>query len=175
MSALGFGAHILILQEFLALLPGYPHAYPLADIPGRSPRKQQSRRQIAANFAKPAASLPRQKLRNPIAGLLDRKNAIEVAVTAFNLDVLDRCAIRLYHLLGLVHRVGLEYEIVVAANEENGSVDLLETLGKIAAARDKKLTCLDQVKEVVGVGLRNAVLPVPIKLCLNCVLGCEKT
>jgi hypothetical protein len=32
----GFGAHILILQEFLALLPGYPHTYPLAEFAGRS-------------------------------------------------------------------------------------------------------------------------------------------
>jgi hypothetical protein len=31
-----FGAHILISQEFLALLPGYPHTYPLAEFAGRS-------------------------------------------------------------------------------------------------------------------------------------------
>jgi len=42
----GFGAHLLILQAFSTLPHFYPHTYPLAEFAGRSPRKQQSRRQI---------------------------------------------------------------------------------------------------------------------------------
>src|SRR5262245_2135877 len=48
---------------------------------------------------------------------------------------------------------GGEDKIVVAGNEENWRLDLLEPLGEIAAARDKELTGLDKVEEVVGAAL----------------------
>src|SRR5262245_7653160 len=68
---------------------------------------------------------------------------------------------------------GGEDKIVVAGNEENWRLDLLEPLGEIAAARDKELTGLDKVEEVVGVRRRHARLPRGVKRRLDRVLAAE--
>src|SRR5262245_54358751 len=97
-----------------------------------------------------SSSLFSQELRNFLARLADRQYAVQVAVASIDLHLFNWCAVAFDHLRGLVHRVGMKDQIVIAGNEEDGRVDLLESLGEIAAARDKDLVGFDQIEEVVG-------------------------
>src|SRR5262245_51002361 len=118
-------------------------------------------------------SLPRQKFRNLLSGLVDRIYAVEVTVAALNLDVLDRRAIRLDHLRGLVHSVGGKIRSSSLVMRRTGASIFLSPLGEIAATRDKELTGLDKVEEVVGVRRRHARLPRGVKRRLDRVLAAE--
>ena len=79
-------------------------------------------------------------------------------MATLDLDLLNWRAVTFDHLRSLVHRVSGEDKIVVAGNEQNGRVDLLESISEIAAARDKDLVSLDEVEEMVGVRGRGARL-----------------